>query len=313
MEFERGTCPKCKGELQIPKNHSTIICMYCGKEINTLDALENKPKSEEPSLTVEVDLKLQEQLLAALKTGMLDMLEEYEKPMLAFNRKGYADNFRAYCDKYQAIPKTLDMLNKMWGDSSSKQKDAADSFVDEVKQKLDVITPKRKMEDKLLDYNMIMVVFVFPALLENKNPSRMEFSKTVAASWKEHFPQTNIETADYEQISSGFKRRFCYITTAVCESLNKPDDCYELNVLRGYRDGYLMSQKDGEELVKKYYDIAPTIVKHINKSKDKSDIYQSVWLNYLSPCIHLIEEDKREECMQLYQTMVYDLQEKYFA
>ena len=39
MEFLKGVCPHCKGELQIPQDRDRIICMYCGKELSVKDAL----------------------------------------------------------------------------------------------------------------------------------------------------------------------------------------------------------------------------------------------------------------------------------
>ena len=93
---------------------------------------------------------------------------------------------------------------------------------------------------------------------------------------------------------------FCYITTAVCESLNKPDDCYELTTLRKYRDEYLLSTESGREIVEEYYNIAPTIVKRIGRQDDAGEIYRGIWDEYLSPCIHLIEKGRKEECKDRY-------------
>ena len=70
-----------------------------------------------------------------------------------------------------------------------------------------------------------------------------------------------IGHSDAASIENGLKRSFCYITTAVCKSLNKPDDCYELNLLREYRDQYLDGDKGWRDSCKEYYNIAPTIVK----------------------------------------------------
>ena len=70
-----------------------------------------------------------------------------------------------------------------------------------------------------------------------------------------------------------------------------------MNLLRNYRDEYLLNEtSDGENIVKGYYDIAPTIVKHINKKDEKSVIYKEVWNSYLSPCVNLIEAGKKNEC-----------------
>ena len=60
-----------------------------------------------------------------------------------------------------------------------------------------------------------------------------------------------------------------------------------------------------------YYDIAPTIVKRINKRTDRREVYESIWEQYLSPCIKLIEEDKNTECQEIYSQMVRELQKEY--
>lgn len=303
MEFINGKCPKCQGELQIPKGHEHIICMYCGEKISAADAQGRAKHAAADAVSVSEE---------ELTDSMAQMLFEIEKPMTAFTRKTYADNFTAYCEKFQKVFEEIDVAC-----SREEQKDAflkglAERFLLKVEECLNEIPRKRKREEKLLDYNMVMVVFYFPALLEQHSVACSDLANTVSKSWKEHFPQTNLEPATYERINGGFKRRFCYITTAVCESQKKPDNCYELNLLRDYRDGYLISQPNGTELVRRYYDVAPTIVKHINRRDDHSEIYENVWKKYLSPCIHLIETDRNAECMEVYQKMVYDLQQKYF-
>ncbi|MFQ9393500.1 MAG: CFI-box-CTERM domain-containing protein [Lachnospiraceae bacterium] len=74
----------------------------------------------------------------------------------------------------------------------------------------------------------------------------------------------------------------------------------ELNCFRNYRDTYLLTTDEGEAIVQEYYDIAPTIVKHINRAENSREIYASIWEEYLSPCLHLIEEDRKEDCQVLY-------------
>ncbi len=72
-----------------------------------------------------------------------------------------------------------------------------------------------------------------------------------------------------------------------------------------------MNEPDGEDKIAEYYDIAPTIVKRINKLNNSDEVYKHVWEEYLNPCIHLIEEDKNHDCKDLYYQMVRDLEEKY--
>ena len=90
-----------------------------------------------------------------------------------------------------------------------------------------------------------------------------------------------------------------------------PDDCYELTTLRAYRDGYLSGTEEGRRIVEEYYNIAPTIVKRIDRQENADEIYRGIWDEYLRPCIRLIEKDEKEECKELYITMVRSLEKEY--
>ena len=129
--------------------------------------------------------------------------------------------------------------------------------------------------------------------------------------WNDNGVAIDIGKSTFEDIEGGFKSHFCYITTAVCQSLGKPDDCYELNLLRNYRDSYLASTPDGEAVIKEYYDVAPTIVRRIGRMEDAGEIYQGIWKDYISPCVRLIEEERLTECREVYTDMVHSLEEKY--
>jgi hypothetical protein len=98
----------------------------------------------------------------------------------------------------------------------------------------------------------------------------------------------------------------CFITTAVCEYFNKPDDCYELTALRHFRDMWLKFQPDGEELVKKYYEMAPRIVERLNETPDseRDAIYNRLWEDYIQPCIRHIEAREYEACKRRYIAMI---------
>lgn len=84
-------------------------------------------------------------------------------------------------------------------------------------------------------------------------------------------------------------------------------------LLRDYRDGYLSALPEGDALIHTYYDVAPSIVKHINQRPDRKEIYRSIWDQYLSPCISMIESDQLPECKERYTQMVWDLKEKVFS
>jgi tetratricopeptide (TPR) repeat protein len=103
----------------------------------------------------------------------------------------------------------------------------------------------------------------------------------------------------------------CFITTAVCGSFSKPDDCRELTVFRNFRDDWLAKQPDGKEAVTHYYRIAPAIVTAINKTPEKNAVYRDIWNNYLSECLRLIEDDRFEACRKKYTEMVKNLEREW--
>lgn len=114
--------------------------------------------------------------------------------------------------------------------------------------------------------------------------------------------------------SSSSSGRWCFISTVVCEYFGKEDDCEELNTLRNYRDNWLRVQSNGEELIKKYYETAPIIVKELKDSPNYPKYCEELWNRYLQPCLDFIKNQKYELCKNLYIEMFnylhYELIEK---
>ena len=103
----------------------------------------------------------------------------------------------------------------------------------------------------------------------------------------------------------------CFVTTAVCDSFGKADDCYELTTFRKFRDCWLMNQPDGKNLIAEYYSIAPRIVDKINRLTDAAKIYEGIWREYLAPCLTFIELGDQFSCKAKYVDMVQHLKKIY--
>lgn len=244
--------------------------------------------------------------------GLPRMLLEVEDPMGNFKRATYEGAFRKYCAQHQS---TLEALESGYVQAVDKEQyliNMAEAVVQAAKGQLELQKKKSQKENRLMDYNFCLAVYVYPAISEFHGEVSEPVTEAMMKAWKDAFPKTNVTPASFEQINGGFKRKFCYITTAVCTTMGKPDDCYELNSFRSFRDGYLMEQEEGAAIVREYYDIAPTIVKHINQKQDSYEIYEGIWEDYLNPCLQMIEKDQKEECQKLYIKMVRDLEKKYF-
>ena len=101
----------------------------------------------------------------------------------------------------------------------------------------------------------------------------------------------------------------CYLTSACTYAKGLADDCYELETLRKYRDTWLRKTEEGEKLVRKYYEIAPKIVSAINERTDSKAVYEMIYNRMVKPCVELIEQNKMEETLALYQRMTLELLE----
>lgn len=226
-----------------------------------------------------------------------------------FRKKHYAADMEAMMEKYGIfLQETVQECG-----ASEETKELVISCIPEFALScLEKIPSKRKKEIAAFEYNLNMVAYFLPLLGETECENKEELISEITAIWNEKIPDAKIAYTNYENIKNGFRRSvFCYITTAVCQSLGRPDDCYELNTLRGYRDSYLLSTAEGRAMVDEYYNIAPTIVKRIDKQEDSDRIYREIWNTYLSPCITMIENGENEKCRDLYSSMVRKLEAQY--
>lgn len=108
------------------------------------------------------------------------------------------------------------------------------------------------------------------------------------------------------------KKGFCYITTAVCQTLGLPDDCKELETIRSFRDKWLTFQPNGLSIIENYYDVAPEIVNSINQQPESTKIYESIWSVYLQPFYEQIKNDNNDLALGIYLDMVADLKSLHF-
>lgn len=81
----------------------------------------------------------------------------------------------------------------------------------------------------------------------------------------------------------------CFITTACVAFKGLDDNCYELNVLRKFRDTYVITLPKGKLDLDRYRQISPSIISKINSRSDFFEIwnslYKKIWFS-----IQLIEK-----------------------
>lgn len=242
----------------------------------------------------------------------LDRLFDMILPLSGeFNKKTYEQMFKDQYEEFSPLMAEIADMCENAQDPKQAVEEAAGVIPQRMQEILAGEKTKRKKDAVRMKYNLGMVAFVIPIFRYGRRPALELVVDRMIELWNDNDSGMDIGKSTFEEIQGGFKSHLCYITTAVCESLGKPDDCYELNLLREYRDGYLAESKGGADVIHEYYNVAPTIVKRIGRRENADDIYRGIWEEYLHRCVELIEEDKQEECREVYTNMVYELEEKY--
>lgn len=248
-----------------------------------------------------------------VKEELISLFEDMLGDVRAFKSKTYNALFEAGYEKHKSIiPHISDLCSgKSAEEISEITEELAMVLPEHAYQKAQKL-PGYKRQSITVDYNMNMVVYVVPILTYTKDENCLNIAARTVELWNEKkINSLVLGLSSYEGIAGGFRKGLCFITEAVCEWQGKPDDCYELTVLRRYRDRYLMRSGEGQALVEEYYDTAPYLVQVLNMQPDVCEIYTKIYRRFLSPCIRCIEEKNYEGCKHIYVDMVRSLQKKY--
>lgn len=103
----------------------------------------------------------------------------------------------------------------------------------------------------------------------------------------------------------------CFLTSACVDALGMEDDCYELTMLRNFRDGWLTAQDSGKSDISRYYELAPQVVESINKLANSKEIYSDIYKKLVKPCVKMIEEKRMNDTWNHYKEYSERLFSKY--
>ncbi len=100
----------------------------------------------------------------------------------------------------------------------------------------------------------------------------------------------------------------CYLTTACMKYLreNFDDNCYELTVLRWFRDNFV-----SKENIEHYYEVTPIIVEIINKEENPDIVYNYIYDNVVNYCVEQIEQENYDKAYSRYKYSILALEEQY--
>ncbi|MCR4587423.1 MAG: hypothetical protein K5682_03340 [Lachnospiraceae bacterium] len=229
--------------------------------------------------------------------------KDYDNYIKQFSRDSYGEAFESFCSANGAF------LEEICKDPAGASL-AGDALAASFREILEKETARNKRTNLQMNGNLFLVAYIFPAFFEKLSGEQAkQVIKDIADAWEKEFPGNHLEGASRESIQEGFRKKLCYITTAVCENRKMGIDCEELNLIRSFRDGYMAGSEEGRALIDEYYDIAPTIVKRIDKSSNADKVYQMILQEYILPCVDKIKTGDLSGCMSTYCKMVENLRE----
>ena len=98
----------------------------------------------------------------------------------------------------------------------------------------------------------------------------------------------------------------CFLTTACCEVLGLPDDCFELRTLRRYRDESLAAMPGGNAAIAAYYLLAPSILDRLSR-QDRVTRLLSVYARFILPSAVAARLGLNTLAYRLYARMMSEL------
>lgn len=292
MEQLSGACPRCGEQLQVPAQLAEFSCMYCGERIRREDfACQNA-----------------QPLLEELKQSLPACITDQRGTV----RFLFADKFP---DRYKSYKKECGERIEPLGSLPQAQHDTlATHVVEAIATWAWEHSKNARAEQALLeDARFAMCLLFVPAAQELAPWQGKPFSQALQKAWLAKYPRQPFSITTYDEIMSGFSRRkYCFITSAVCSWQGKADDCRELTAFRSFRDGWLSGQWDGPALVEEYYRIAPGIVTAIDLT-DPDRAYPHIWRTWLKPCYAALQAGDYADCKARYVRMVRRLSRRYLG
>jgi len=107
------------------------------------------------------------------------------------------------------------------------------------------------------------------------------------------------------------EKKGCFLTTACVNYAGLPDECFELQILRDFRDNYLALTPEGQALIHQYYVEAPIIVDFINSDQQREFILEGV-LETVRECVDYICCQRPNDALTSYMKMYQRLRFKYY-
>ena len=102
----------------------------------------------------------------------------------------------------------------------------------------------------------------------------------------------------------------CFIASACAEAMGLPDDCYELSLLRLFREEYVAKLPHGEAVLTEYREKAPKVVSAIEALGEErsGEIWEHLYESGVARAVELILDGMWDEAFGIYETMCREME-----
>jgi hypothetical protein len=123
--------------------------------------------------------------------------------------------------------------------------------------------------------------------------------------------QSDSESDSSGSPSGGSSGGPCLVSTACVSAAGLSDECHELTVLRGFRDGYVRTLPNGPNMIGEYYDLAPRVLTALRLSPYAKDELRRLYTSLVLPAVAFIERHEPRKAFDLYQSSIIDLRRRF--
>ena len=115
----------------------------------------------------------------------------------------------------------------------------------------------------------------------------------------------------YENSQNNLNSKPCYLTTIMCKLIGYEDNNYYLNTLRKFRDTFMKTNSEYQQLLAIYDIIGPQVSQKLESDPNGKEIANTFFNKYISNATMAIEANKNQSAINIYVAMTHALAEKY--
>lgn len=171
--FREGTCPRCHEKIQVPDDREKILCMYCGEEILVKKALGEEKETDYVAYGEHYNHALQK---------LQELIGTCYKPMQDFKKNLYEGVFQNFYSSHRSMFEAMEYVYQQDGNPDAWIHKMVSCVLEAAQADLKTLKFKGQKNQRLLDYNFLISVYLIPAVLKYPAEVSEPFADTLIAS-----------------------------------------------------------------------------------------------------------------------------------